>query len=148
MSRTGIEPKPPWRRVPPSVRQAVQASLGAEVRRAMRVWGGYGPSPTFRLVLADGRRAFIKGVEPDSNEFIRASHTREERVYRELGDVIAPWAPAFYGSFERDGWQMMLLEDLGPKSAPPWPAALARHVMRAYADFHRVNRATTLPDWL
>jgi hypothetical protein len=117
MSRTGVEAKPPWSSMPRSVRRAVQEALGAEVRRAMRVWGGYTPTPTYRLQLADGRGAFFKAIGPSSNDFARAAHAREERVYRELGDLIAPWAPVFYGAFQCDAWHVLLLEDLGPKSA-------------------------------
>src|SRR4051794_34491324 len=100
MSRTGPEPKPPWQAVPASVRQSVEQTLGAPVQRAVRVWGGYGPTPTFRLRLADDRRAFLKGINPESNDFMRTAFGREVRVYRELGDIIANWAPALYGSFE------------------------------------------------
>ncbi|MBI2942383.1 MAG: phosphotransferase [Chloroflexi bacterium] len=148
MSRTGLEPKPPWRSVPRSVREAVKAALGAEVKRAMRVWGGYTPTPTYRLRLQDGQRAFFKAVEPASNAFARAAHLREERVYRELGELIAPWAPAFYGSFQRGDWQVLLLEDLGPKSVPPWTPPLTRAIARALGDFHRATLGTVLPPWL
>src|SRR2546425_11676336 len=41
MSRTGVEAKPPWKRVPKAVRQQVEAALGASVVRAARIWGGY-----------------------------------------------------------------------------------------------------------
>jgi len=148
MSRTGVEAKPPWQNVPPAVRAEVAAVLGSAVRRAMRIWGGYGPTPTFRLRLADGRAAFFKAVDPTSNDFMRASYLREVRIYRDLGGVIAPWAPAFYGAFERDGWQVALLADLGPQSVLPWSIASARGVARAVGDFHRETLGAALPDWL
>ncbi len=148
MSRAGVEPKPPWPMVPPEVRRATEDLLGGRVRRALRAWGGYTPTPTYRLRLADGRGAFFKAVGPASNDFARAAHHREERVYRELADLIAPWAPAFYGAFARGPWQVILLEDLGPKTAPPWTPALARRVARALGDFHRSTLGTTLPAWL
>lgn len=114
----------------------------------MRVWGGYTPTPTFRLRLADGRSAFFKGVEPAANAFARAAHAREERVHRELSHLIEPWAPHFYAAIERDGWAVMLLEDLGPKCAPPWRPCLARRVARALADFHSDTWGTPLSLWL
>ncbi|MDA8345591.1 MAG: hypothetical protein M0Z66_08915 [Thermaerobacter sp.] len=40
------EPKPYWREVPQDVRDAIRALLGAPVRRAVRVFGGFGPSAT------------------------------------------------------------------------------------------------------
>jgi hypothetical protein len=148
MSRTGVEAKLPWSEVPLSVRRATEEVLGATVQRAMRVWGGYTPTPTYRLRLTDSRRAFFKAISPTSNDFARAAHTREEHVYRTTSDLIAPWAPAFYGAFACDAWQVLLLEDLGPKSAPPWTRALTRYVARAYGDFHRATLGRILPSWL
>jgi hypothetical protein len=130
------------------VRHLVTQSLGAEVRRAQIAWGGYTPTPTYRLLLTDGRRAFFKAVSPGSNEFARAAHQREERVYRELGQLIGPWAPTFYGAFARDAWQVILLEDLGPKSAPPRSPALTRRVTRAYGDFHATTLGQPIPSWV
>ena len=147
MPRTGVESKPPWSAVPPAVRQATEGLLAAEVRRAMRVWGGYSPTPTYRLRLADGRGVFFKGTGPSATDFARDAHAREERVYRELGDLIAPWAPAFYGSFTWGDWDVILLEDLGPKSAPPWTPGLARRAARACGDFHRATPGLPLPSW-
>lgn len=148
MSRTGVEEKPPWRIVPAEVRSAVEAALGSPVSRAMRIWGGYGPTPTFRLRLRDGRRAFLKGVGPDGNEFMKRAIQREARVYRELAPQIRPWAPACFGDLTVGDWRLLLLEDLGPKSAPPWTRALARRVLHAYADFHNATDGTALPEWL
>ncbi|MBI5877927.1 MAG: aminoglycoside phosphotransferase family protein [Chloroflexi bacterium] len=148
MSRTGVEAKPLWASVPPAVRAETAALLGSPVRRAARIWGGYGPTPTFRLRLADGRGAFFKAVDPSSNEFMHASYTREVRIYRELGGIIAPWAPVFYGAFEQDGWRVALLEDLGPQSVPPWTRSAVRGVARAVGEFHRATLGVALPAWL
>jgi hypothetical protein len=148
MSRIGAEPKPPWQQVPAAVRQRTEAVLGARVQRAARIWGGYAPSPTFRLRLDDGRRAFFKGTNPDSNDFMRAALEREERVYRRIPHLISPWAPAFYGSFRQDGWHVLLLEDLGPANVPPWTAARARRAMRLFAAFHASSLGQSLPRWL
>ena len=148
MSRTGVEPKPTWATLPIEVRRATEVALGATVRRAARVWGGYTPTPTYRLSLADGRRAFFKAVGPADNEFARAAHLREERVYRELADVITPWAPSFHGAFHHDDWMAILLEDLGPKSAPPWTPGLARRVSRDLGAFHLSTLDRPLPAFL
>ncbi len=121
---------------------------GASVVRGTRVWGGYGPTPTFRLRLADGRGLFFKGVNQESNEFSRTALLREERVYRELDALITPWAPRFYGDIQADDWRALLLEDVGPKSAPPWTPALARGAARDFAAFHASTLGLDLPDWL
>lgn len=148
MARTGIEEKPPWRTLPAPVRSCVEDVLGARVARASRVWGGYGPSPTFRLRLQDGRRAFFKGVSGASNDFQKSAHTREAHVYRELRDLISPWAPKLMGEFSLNDWQVLLLEDLGPKSAPPWSNNLAQKVAAGLAEFHASTLGSQLPAWL
>lgn len=148
MSRTGVEAKPPWSAVPTVVRRAVEEIAGAPVTRGARIWGGYGPAPTFRLRLADGRGVFFKGVHGASNEFSRRALTDEARVYRELGALISPWAPHLYGEIAVAGWQALLLEDLGPKSAPPWTPALAREAARDFAAFHAHTLGRDLPGWL
>ncbi len=149
MSRSGVEGKPRWRSVPSAVRQGVQEILGSPVAQGRRVWGGYGPTPTFRLVLADGRRAFFKGTNSTSNDFARGALAREERVYRELSCVIGPWAPGFYAAFQHNDWHVLLLEDVGPKSVPPWTPATTRRVAHAYAAFHVATLGNAgLPQWL
>jgi Ser/Thr protein kinase RdoA (MazF antagonist) len=148
MSRTGIEPKPAWRTVPRAVRQTVADALGSPVVAGQRVWGGFTPTPTFRLRLQAGRRAFFKAVYSDSNEFSRHAHQREERIYRELGDLIHPWAPQLLAIRQIDDWQIILLEDLGSKSVPPWTPRLARNVARAFGDFHQATLGRSLPEWI
>jgi aminoglycoside phosphotransferase (APT) family kinase protein len=118
------------------------------VVRGVRIWGGYGPAPTFRLRLADNRGLFLKAVYADSNEFSQQAHERELRVYHELAAFITPWAPRFYGAITQDDWRVMLLEDLGPKSAPPWTPAAARSVACGLADFHASALGRELPGWL
>jgi Ser/Thr protein kinase RdoA (MazF antagonist) len=70
---------------------------------------------------------------------------REAQNYRTLERFVRPWAPRFYGSFGRDGWHVLLLEDLGPRSVPPWTSAKARNAARSYARFHRKTRGKRLP---
>jgi fructosamine-3-kinase len=147
VSRTGVEPKPAWRDVPRTVREEVRSALGSDVVRGARIWGGCAPTPTYRLLLADGRRAFFKAIEPGSNEFMRDAFATEQRVYREL-PLMRDWAPEYYRAFHRDGWSVLLLEDLGPQTVPPWTRGTARMVMHAVADFHRSTLGRRLPSWL
>ncbi len=148
MSRTGIEAKPAWQSLPIEVRVRVAHVLGSEVVRAARVWGGYSPSPTFRLKLANGQRAFFKASGPGATTFMRHVIEMEERVYTELGAFISPWAPRLLGVVHEAGWRALLLEDVGPKTAPPWTPALTRQVMCAFADYHAATLGADLPDWI
>jgi hypothetical protein len=122
--------------------------LGSPVTRAARVYGGYAPSATFRMILADGRPAFFKGVNATSNDYMRSALPREERVYRELSRFVNPWAPAFLGSFKRLDWHVLLLEDVGPQTMPPWSPAKARRAARSFAKFHASTQGRPLPRWL
>src|SRR5690349_16586051 len=96
MPRSSAEPKPTWQSLPLNIRQHVEERFGAKVIRAHRAWGGYGPTPTFRLTLAGGQRAFFKGTNATSNEFARAALVNEERAYLELAPLISPWTPLMY----------------------------------------------------
>ncbi|HKY49898.1 MAG TPA: hypothetical protein VJP45_01450 [Candidatus Limnocylindria bacterium] len=117
--------------------------------RAERIYGGYAPSATFRMTLANGDRAFFKASYPlPTGSAVVWSLKAEERAYRELRALIEPWAPRFLGSFEKDGWLVLLLEDLGPRSVPPWTPAKARVAARSYAEFHRSTLGRRLPRWL
>ncbi|MDQ3096957.1 MAG: phosphotransferase, partial [Chloroflexota bacterium] len=120
---------------------------GSPVARAARVYGGYAPSATLRVVLADGRPAFFKGVNASSNEYMRDALPKEERVYRRLAQR-GRWAPAFLGSFKRLDWHVLLLEDLGPQTMPPWSPAKARRSARSFAEFHTSTHGRALPRWL
>jgi hypothetical protein len=146
VSRQGTEPKPPWSAVPREIKDEVATVLGSPVARAERVYGGYAPSATFRLRLANGRRAFFKASYPaPKGSGVRWFMDHEAQNYRALERFIRPWAPRFYGSFERNRWHVLLLEDLGPRSVPPWTSTKARSAARSYARFHRKTRGRRLP---
>lgn len=146
MPRPGAEPKPPWSVVPRAIKDAVARTLGSPVARAERSYGGYAPSATFRLLLANGRRAFFKASYPaPKGSGVRWVVDREERSYRRLAKVISPWAPRLLGAFQHDGWHVLLLEDLGPRTMPPWTAAKARRATRSYARFHASTIGRRLP---
>ncbi len=143
------EAKPVWSAVPDAVQSKTEEMLGAGVNRAVRTFGGYGPSATLLLTLADGRRVFFKGTYPlPEGSEVRWMLEEEERVYLELGDRIAPWAPAFYGTFRVEGWHVLLMEAVGGARVPPWTESRARAAARSYAEFHARNLDQPLPAWL
>jgi hypothetical protein len=140
------EPKPAWGSVPVALRRRTEALLGAPVARAVRVYGGYAPTATFRLRLADGRRAFFKATYPlPAGSPIEWALEREERVYQRVGGLIEPWAPAYHGSIRLAGWHAIVLDDVGPATVPPWTTARARAALRAFGAFHRSTFGRPLP---
>lgn len=143
------EDKPTWSAVPPAVRDETERLLGARVVRATRRFGGYGPSATFHLNLADGRTTFFKGVYPlPEGSGVRWALDEEERVYLRLREHISPWAPDYYGSLRLDGWHAMLIESVTGEKIPPWTDSAARRATRSYAQFHAGTLEKPLPDWL
>src|SRR5436190_13752973 len=140
------EPKPPWSAVPRAIKGELARVLRSPVSRAERVYGGYAPSATFRLRLANGRRAFFKASYPaPKGSGVKWVVDVEDRNYRRLASLIAPWAPRFFGSFARLGWHVLLLEDIGPRTMPPWTPAKARRATRSYAEFHKSTLGRALP---
>jgi hypothetical protein len=146
---TQREHKPTWSQVPLAVRAETERLLGARVVRATRRFGGYGPSATFHVALADGRSAFFKGVYPlPEGSGVRWALDEEERVYVELQEHITPWAPDYYGSLRLDGWHALLIESVTGEKIPPWTDAAGRRAARSYAQFHAGTMDKGLPDWL
>ena len=135
--------------MPSAVRKEAERIVGAGVTRAVRAFGGYGPSATFVLTLADGRRAFFKGVFPlPEGSAVRWMLDEEERVYAELSHLIDPWAPEYFGSLRVDGWHAVLIEVVAGERLPPWTEDQARRVVRSYASFHATTAGQELPEWL
>jgi hypothetical protein len=143
------EEKPRWSEVPRAVRAEAERRLGASVTRATRAYGGYAASATFRLVLANGKRAFFKaGYPPPPGSAAIFPIDREEKRYQALGPIVGRSMPRFYGSFQMDKWHVLLMEDVGPPTMPPWTPSKARAASRSYARFHRSTEGTRLPRWL
>jgi Phosphotransferase enzyme family len=143
------EPKPPWSAVPLSVRADAERQLGSRVVRATRAYGGYAASATFRLVLANGQRAFFKGAyPPPPGSAAIFPVDEEEKRYRALAPIVGRWMPRQYASFKRDHWHVLLMEDLGPAQIPPWSANTARSAVRSYARFHAATLGRPLPRFL
>jgi len=132
--------------VPASVRAETERRLGSRVVRATRAYGGYAASATFRLVLAGGRRAFFKGAyppPPGSAAIFPVAH--EERNYRAVAPFAGRHIPRQLGSFRLDRWHVLLMEDLGPATMPPWTSEKTRLASRSYARFHRRTLGVALP---
>lgn len=96
--------------------------------------------------MANGERAFFKSSYPlPKGSGAIWVVDREIANYRRLERLIRPWAPKLLGSFKRDGWHVLLLEDLGPPSVPPWSVPKARRAARSYARFHAKTRGKPFP---
>jgi aminoglycoside phosphotransferase (APT) family kinase protein len=122
-----------WGELPAALRARVEARLGGEVVAAETQRGGFSPGIAARLRLRDGRRAFVKAVSAAANPDSPGIHRTEARVAGALPAQVP--APRLLGTFEGDGWVVLLFEDIeGRMPAQPWdPAELAR-VLAAVGD--------------
>jgi phosphotransferase family enzyme len=143
------EEKPTWPQVPASVRAETEARLGSRVVRATRAFGGYAASATFHLVLANGEKAFFKaGYPPPPGSAAIFPIDQEEKRYRALGTIVGRSMPRLYDSFKKDQWHVLLMEDVGKATVPPWTPAKTAKAARSYARFHKGTLGRTLPRWL
>lgn len=130
------EPKPFWKDTPSELRAKIESLAGSPIRRATRVFGGYGPSATFRLFLEDGRTIFAKGAGKGANSEIWKAIPLEESAYRNI-DVVRSLSPAYLGSVKVKDWHLLLLEDLRKAvKVPPWTVELAVQAVQDIAHFH------------
>lgn len=139
------EKKPYWRQVPQFLQDQVGALVGSPVKRAVRVFGGYGPSATFRATLADGRRVFIKGAGIGATEHHWTVLPREQRHYETL-PALHRIGPRYWGAVTAPGWHLLVLEDLtGTTIVPPWTRTLAQSAMENVAHFHLDGLRESVP---
>ncbi|TVY06561.1 phosphotransferase [Paenibacillus cremeus] len=130
------EQKPLWRNVPIEIREKLAVMAGSPICRGLRIYGGYGPSATFRLFLKDGRTVFAKGAGKGSTPENWRVIPLEQVAYQKI-EAVASISPAYLGSVIDKDWYLLLLEDLkGSIKVPPWTLNLAVKAVRDIARFH------------
>jgi aminoglycoside phosphotransferase (APT) family kinase protein len=122
-----------WLDVPPAVREAVEAILGAPVVSAVSQAGGFSPGTADRVVLADGRRAFVKAVGRGLNETSVTFHRKEALVAATLPAEVP--APALLGVHDDGDWIALAFDDVeGRHPRTPWVEAELAATFDALAD--------------
>jgi hypothetical protein len=120
--------------VPSHVRAWVDESLGSSVVQSVAQIGGMSPGPAARLLLADGRRAFIKAVSPEPNARTPELFRHEIAVLRCLPPV--DYRPALIAAYDDGEWVALLLDDVEgrhPDLDDPADAGAVRSVVREQA---------------
>ncbi|MGH3496674.1 MAG: hypothetical protein ACRDP1_04330 [Nocardioidaceae bacterium] len=100
----------PYQQLPAHVRRWVESALGAPVVQATTQAGGMSPGCAARLVLADGRRAFVKAVGDALNPVTPSLFRHEIEVLSHLGRV--EYRPAVLDSYDDGRWVGLLFEDV------------------------------------
>ena len=110
-----------WDDVPAHVRDAVARMLGAPIAAHEPQGGGFSPGAAERLLLADGRRAFVKAGNLALNEHTPGMYRREARITA----ALPPEVPATHliDCYDDGDWVALVLEDVdGRHPQVPWVA--------------------------
>jgi aminoglycoside phosphotransferase (APT) family kinase protein len=123
----------PWETVPEGVRAAVESGLGARVAESVTQPGGFSPGVAARLLLEDGRRAFVKAVGSEPNLDSPGFHRREARVAASLPPETP--APKFLFCRDDGDWVALVFEDVdGHEPELPWRGDELERVLEALAE--------------
>jgi aminoglycoside phosphotransferase (APT) family kinase protein len=81
--------------------------------------GGFSPGLAARLLLADGRRVFVKAVSGRINPHSPGMHRREARIAAALPASVP--TPRFLDSYDDGDWIALAFEDIdGTTPRTPW----------------------------
>ncbi|MET7734220.1 aminoglycoside phosphotransferase family protein [Streptomyces sp. NPDC005402] len=131
---TGV--RTPWEELPPAVRDAVAAVLGAEVVHSVTQPGGFSPGVAARVRTATGHRAFVKAVSSDSNPHSPGLHRTEARNAAALPATVS--APRLLGTYDDGTWVALVYEDVpGRQPHVPWRNAELERVLDAVTELSR-----------
>jgi aminoglycoside phosphotransferase (APT) family kinase protein len=120
-----------WADLPARARALIEHLVGARVVGAVNRSGGFSPGFTARLLLAGGRRVFVKAMDAVRWPFEAGMYREEAAIAATLPPSVP--APAFLGCADDRQWVALAFADLdGSLPARPWqPEQLARVVIAA-----------------
>ncbi|WP_329460252.1 phosphotransferase family protein [Streptomyces sp. NBC_01497] len=106
-----------WQDLPPAVRREIASRGGAPVLRAVSQEGGFTSGLAARLLLADGRRVFVKGIPVEHP--LAGMYEEEAMVAAAVPTGFS--SPALLWSGRSEGWILLLFDDVDgrhPSLAP------------------------------
>lgn len=133
-----------WSEVPPAVRADFEAWAGSPVISAVNQQGGFSPGVAARVLLADGRRVFVKAVSPAQNEVSPVFARREAFITRSLPPATP--APPLLWEYDQDGWVVLAFAEIaGQMPAQPWLLPELERVIDAMDQLADALTPTPLP---
>ena len=100
----------------------IENDLGSPVVEAVSQAGGFSPGSADRVVLADGRRAFVKAVGASINADSAGANRLEIKNLRALPAGLP--VPRLLADYDDGNWVALALEEVdGRHPAEPWLAA-------------------------
>lgn len=113
--------RPTWESLPAQVRHIVESRLGSAVVEARSQDSGFTPGLASRLLLADGRRVFVKAASTEMAPWIVEAYRRECEVTAALPAGVH--APRSRWTCEDGPWFVAVMDDVeGHHPRRPWRA--------------------------
>ncbi|WP_448638657.1 hypothetical protein [Geodermatophilus sp. URMC 63] len=108
-----------WPDVPVEVRRAIADAVGAPVVSASSPPGGFTPGVAVRLLLADGRRCFVKAASAAYGDWVAAAYRHEAAVNVHLPPSVP--APRMWTHLDDGEWICLVFDDVaGRFPSPSW----------------------------
>lgn len=108
--------------LPARIRREIETKSGARVVEAADQAGGFSPGVAARLLLADGRRIFVKAIGTSPNPGSPGMHRNEAKTLAALPPA-AP-APRLLWTYDDGDWVALGVEDIeGRQPDVPWRRA-------------------------
>ncbi|MDG4857020.1 phosphotransferase [Streptomyces sp. T-3] len=113
MNATSV--RPDWAALPDEVRAHAEEQMGSPVAEAQTCGGGFTPGLASRLLLTDGRRMFLKGM--DGSHPFAPQYADEVAITSALPEGVGPRVLWWAAPCEDMEWWLLCLEDV-PGSPP------------------------------
>src|SRR3954453_3493660 len=98
-----------WTDVPEQVRQAVIDAIGAPIVSVRTPPGGFTPGVVARVLLADGRRCFVKAASAVHGDWVATAYRHEASVNAHLPRTIP--APRMWVHLDVSDWVCLVFDD-------------------------------------
>lgn len=126
-----------WEAVPRPVRLGIEKEIRGRVVSARSQPGGFSPGLAARVVLDDGRRAFVKAAGPEPNPDAADIHRIESKIAGVL-PLEAP-TPRLLSVYDDGSWVALIFEDVeGHPPHLPWISIELARVLEAIDDLGEV----------
>ena len=131
--------RPRWDGLPVWVQAEVARLAGGPVVAARNCPGGFSPGLASRLIIAGGRRVFVKAMDADLWPDEAIPHRIEATIAAALPQTVP--APRLLGAFDDGHWVVLVFDDIdGAPPAQPWNSG---DLGRVIAALQRMTRAVT-----
>ena len=122
--------RPAWLELPERVRAVVTSRCGVDVVEATSAGSGFTPGFASSLLLADGRRVFVKAADEATRAPFAASYRNEAAKLAVLPPNVP--APRLLWSHDADGWVVLGIQHVaGASPRRPWQRSELHAVLDA-----------------